>query len=85
MFASCAVCPLGVVFNSVPWGLASGRVARGEGGRAFRVAGVGSGATGGLAEHRFAWQAQGAAADIARFRGPVREIGCAGARLRVRR
>ena len=29
-------CPLGVVVNSVPWGLASG-----HGGRAFRVAGVG--------------------------------------------
>ena len=27
--------------------------------RAFRVAGVGNGATGGLAGHRFAWQAQG--------------------------
>ena len=27
--------------------------------RAFHVAGVGNGATGGLAGHRFAWQAQG--------------------------
>ena len=27
--------------------------------RAFRVTGVGNGATGGLAGHRFAWQAQG--------------------------
>ena len=31
----------GVVVNSVPWGLASGRVACRHGGRAFRVAGVG--------------------------------------------
>ena len=30
-----------VVVNSVPWGLASGRVAFAHGGRAFRVAGVG--------------------------------------------
>ena len=52
MFVSFAVCPLGVVavssrarrrvvVNSVPWGLASGRVACAHGGRAFRLAGVG--------------------------------------------
>ena len=146
-----------VVVNSLPWGLASGRVACAHGGRAFRVAGVGlrmhvraREGTGGwirvagvgkrafgpwcacvsrgrcgarwppevsgtwicvagvgkrARSVRFAWQAWGmvrpvaslgivlrgrrrescAAAEIARFRGPVRDIGCAGARSRVRR
>ena len=55
--------------------------------RAFRAAGVGNGATGGslgilLRGRR---RESCAAAETARFRGPVREFGCAGARSRSRR
>ena len=53
-----------VRFTWQVWGKVATRDSRGRRGeactqRAFRVAGVGNGATGGLAGHRFAWQAQG--------------------------
>ena len=70
------------------------------GARAFHVAGVGKGGHRRCRERGFAWPAWGSvhaacvsrgrrgewckAAETARFRGPVREFGCAGACSRVR-
>ena len=48
-----------VAIGGVPNVVSRGRPGEARAQRAFRVTGVGNGATGGLAGHRFAWQAQG--------------------------